>query len=171
MKTPAHKTAGFFLESVQRSTANGITLATHCRLVAAGFLVVAALELLAHWLLTRPQFRFALWFYSLHGYGHGGGVGMLSDLLIPAPLLGWWNGWVSRTSSSRRALAFAVLLGVGTVLLFPLYAAILGPGDATWWWPESGPRMVMAMAANSVWASGVALITTAIYHRSIQTRL
>ncbi len=104
-------------------------------MVGAGYLVIATVELLAHWLLTRHSFRTLLWVYLLHT--PSGGVAMFPDWIFPALLVGWWNAWVSRNSSSRRAAAFVLPLAVGTVALLPLYAMLIEVREAAWWWPRT----------------------------------
>lgn len=133
-------------------------------MVSGGYLVVAAAELLGHWLLNLDLFRSLLWIYSLHTTS--GGVAMFLDLILPAFLLGWWNAWVSRNSSSKRAAHFILPLAFGTVALIPLYAVLVRAKEATWWWPKTDVEIALNLAVNLFFATIPVLLPIKAYHKN-----
>ena len=103
-------------------------------MVISGYLVVALLELSAHWIIAQPCCRILLSLYLLHT--SSGGMSIFPDFFLPVFLLGAWNGWVGRRAALRRAYVFAGLLAVGTVCLLPLYTLLIEK-DLIWWWPKA----------------------------------
>ena len=92
-KSERSKFGGTFLNNIADNSAQGGTLKVHLLMVAGGYLAIAVVELLAHWLLTWHLFAIPLWIYLLHT--PSGGMAIFTDLLLPALLLGWWNAWVA----------------------------------------------------------------------------
>ncbi len=90
---------------------------------------------------------------------------MFPDWIFPALLVGWWNAWVSRNSSSRRAAAFVLPLAVGTVALLPLYAMLIEVREAAWWWPRTSVEKVLFLAMASFFATIAVLLPIKAYHK------
>jgi len=147
-----------------RRTSQGVSLKLHFLLAGGGYLGVATVELFVHWLLTQRFCRLLLWGYSLHTAS--GGVYLFSDLLLPALLLGWWNGWVTRESSSRRALAFVVPLSIGTVALLPLYAALIGRVEEVWWWPTGTTAEAVFLTVQLFFVVIAVVLPIKAFHKS-----
>lgn len=136
----------------------------HLVLVAIGYLVVASGELLSHWLLIHKWFSIPLLIYSLHT--GSGGVSVFPDMLFPAIILGSWNGWVGRWSSSRVAKAFILPLAAGIVALLPLYARVMsGQKGAIWWWPQGLTGRAFFLAAELFFATVVVAILTGAFQK------
>jgi hypothetical protein len=152
------------LNKLAESDTQRVTLKTHLLVVAGGYLVVAAVELLAHWLLGKQLFRGLLWIYLLHTAS--GGVSVFPDMILPAFLLGWWNARTSRYSSARRAAAFVLPLSFGTVALLPLYAKLVGEREVIWWWPKTPGETAMFLAIEFFFASVAVLLPIKAFHKT-----
>lgn len=162
-KSERSKFGGTFLNNIADNSAQGGTLKVHLLMVAGGYLAIAVVELLAHWLLTWHLFAIPLWIYLLHT--PSGGMAIFTDLLLPALLLGWWNAWVGRLSSPRRAAALVLPLAFGTIALLPLYAMLIGKQHTVWWWPRTTAEIVLFLAVQLFFAAIAVLLPIRAYHK------
>lgn len=146
-----------FKRWITEYTAHEIPVAGNVVIVAGGYLVVAGAELLAHWLLPFRRI------YLLQSPTNG--ASMFPDLLLPALLLGWWNGWVGRNCTSRRASWFILPLGSGVAALLPLYAMQVRLGSAVFWWIRTPVETVLFLAIALFWAALFVMVPMRIYHK------
>jgi len=135
-------------------------------IVFGGYVVVAIIEVLTHWVLTWPAFKIALSVYLLHTAS--GGLSVFPDFIVPAIVLGWWNGWVSRSSSTFRTATCLVLpLALGVVVLLPLYVLILRSAVSVWWWPKTIAGAAIFLIAAMFFASIAVLLPLKAYHKQL----
>ena len=145
------------------ATAERMTLQKQFAILCGGYLAFATFELLAHWLLAQPLLRIPRLLYSLHT--PTGGVVTISDFLFPILLVGWWNGWVGRKSSSRRAVALGLPLAVCTVALIPFYGMLMmADKEAIWWWPDQTILRGLQLAVELFFATIAVLGGVGAYH-------
>jgi len=105
-------------------------------LVAAGYLVVACVEITLHWLMAKPSVRPLLNVYEMTTPAGRSQVASIVDLVLPAIALGYWNAKLGRRTSSCRGQVFFVPLAVGLVALYPIYFTLLGGISFVPWWPR-----------------------------------
>jgi hypothetical protein len=133
-------------------------------MVICGYLVIAGFELLMHWILGLRPLRALLWVYLWRTPNSG--MALFPDLILPAVLLGLWNGWVGRKAPVRRAVAFVVPLAAGIVALFPLYALLVGQ-ELIWSWPknhiEAGLRFAILLFSTGLFVA----FLTAVHHKGL----
>jgi hypothetical protein len=146
-----------FRRWITEYTAHEISITENVLIVAGGYLVVAGAELFAHWLLP---FR---WIYLLQSPTNG--VSMFPDVIFPALVLGWWNGWVGRNCTTRRASWFILPLGSGVAALLPLYAMQVRLGSAVFWWIRTPVETALFLATALFWAALFVMVPMLVYHK------
>jgi hypothetical protein len=140
-----------------------MTLTRQFSMVLGGYLTLAAPELLIHLILRWPHFRALQWVYLLRT--STGGMALFPDLIFPACLLGWWNGWVGRKASFARAAAFVLPLAAGIVGLFPVYALLVGQ-ELIWSLPKGAIEAGLLFAKQFFSAALFVLFFTAASHKN-----
>jgi hypothetical protein len=111
-----------------------LTFKRQLALLLVGYLCVAGGEIVIHWLLAQPYCRSLLNIYLTTDV-IGRSRYFYSDLILPAGLLGYWNGRLDRKSPSRAGIWFAIPLAAGVVALYPLNRFLIG--HAMYWWPQN----------------------------------
>ena len=86
------------------------------------------------------------------------------DVVLPAILVGTWNGRISEKIPASVALGTACLLGMGIVLLLFSYPIVMPYGSA-WWRDPNGVISAMTLALNGLWSSLVTVGITTAYLR------
>jgi hypothetical protein len=141
--------------------------------LALVYATVAVGEIALHGLLILAPFRFLLRIYLMSNLAFGSGnsgMSLITDLIIPACLLGYWNGRLAREAPSPRAGWLAIPLAVGVVALYPIYDALVRVASPVWWWPKSPKEALLLLAVHVTFGAGIILrFTTRMRQGGVRT--
>jgi hypothetical protein len=113
--------------------------------LVAIFLLIAALELGAHWLMLQNYswFQIVLAFHAYSG-GRGKGDPGTIDIVLPAVSLGIFTGLFGWKWSGKRLCLAVARNAIGLAALLPIYKIILG--QHMWWCPADGEAIKFAIS-------------------------
>jgi hypothetical protein len=145
---------------------NEISLRRQVTAVFLGYVAIAAIEVVGHWVISIRAFHSLMQLYLMHT--PSGGVSIFVDLLLPSCMLGWWNGLTGKGAPRTRALALGPALALGVVALLPLYVAVIDV--ELWWWPKEAISVGLFLGVELSFAMAFVLGTTAIVHGRRRTQ-
>ncbi len=143
-----------------------MTLKRQVLLIFVGYAAVAGGEIVLHWLFAQPYCRVLLELYLARNAAGNSGMYFITDLILPACLLGYWNGRLSRCAASQCAKWFAIPLAAGIVGLYPVYDVLIRRVSFVWWWPRTPAAAVYLFIVNLAFAAGIIVWLTNSYGKT-----